>query len=102
MPTAPLSHAAVDAATGGMVTPVAQILSLGAYLPDAVLSNADMERMVDTSDTWIVERTGIRERRRAAPGETPSAMGARAAAAAVEPVGKNAPAAIIVATRRAE
>src|ERR1035437_5880934 len=102
MPTAPLSHAAVDAATGGMVTPVAQILSLGAYLPDAVLSNADMERMVDTSDTWIVERTGIRERRRAAPGETPSVMGARAAAEALERAGNVVPDAIIVATCSAE
>src|ERR1035437_8440889 len=102
MPTAPLSHAAVDAATGGMVTPVAQILSLGAYLPDAVLSNADMERMVDTSDTWIVERTGIRERRRAAPGETPSVMGARAAEEALERAGNVVPDAINVTTCSAE
>ncbi len=85
-----------------MATPVAQILSLGAYLPDAVLSNADMERMVDTSDTWIVERTGIRERRRAAPGETPSVMGARAAAEALERAGNVVPDAIIVATCSAE
>ena len=85
MPTAPYSHATIDAATGGTATPVAQILSLGAYIPDGVLTNADMEAMVETSDSWIVERTGIRERRRVAPGQTVAAMGARAAAEALDP-----------------
>jgi 3-oxoacyl-[acyl-carrier-protein] synthase-3 len=85
-----------------MVTPVAQILSLGAYVPDAVLSNADLEVMVDTSDTWIVERTGIRERRRVAPGETVAAMGERAAREALAKAGNPIPDAIIVATCSAE
>jgi 3-oxoacyl-[acyl-carrier-protein] synthase III len=85
-----------------MVTPVAQILSLGAYVPDAVLSNADLEVMVDTSDTWIVERTGIRERRRVAPGETVAAMGERAAREALAKAGNPLPDAIIVATCSAE
>jgi 3-oxoacyl-[acyl-carrier-protein] synthase III len=85
-----------------MVTPVAQILSLGAYVPDAVLSNADLEAMVETSDTWIVERTGIRERRRVAPGETVAAMGERAAREALAKAGNPIPDAIIVATCSAE
>jgi 3-oxoacyl-[acyl-carrier-protein] synthase-3 len=85
-----------------MVTPVAQILSLGAYVPDAVLSNADLEAMVETSDTWIVERTGIRERRRVAPGETVATMGERAAREALAKAGNPVPDAIIVATCSAE
>jgi 3-oxoacyl-[acyl-carrier-protein] synthase-3 len=98
MPTAPFSHATIDAATGGTATPVAQILSLGAYIPDGVLTNADMEAMVETSDTWIVERTGIRERRRVAPGQTVAAMGARAASEALAKAATPRPDAIIVAT----
>ena len=86
MPTAPFSQATIDAAAGGTATPVAQILSLGAYIPDGVLTNADMEAMVDTSDAWIVERTGIRERRRVPP-ETVAVMGARAAAEALAQAG---------------
>jgi 3-oxoacyl-[acyl-carrier-protein] synthase-3 len=42
------------------------IEGVGSYLPVRVMSNADLARMVDTSDEWIVERTGIRERRIAA------------------------------------
>jgi 3-oxoacyl-[acyl-carrier-protein] synthase-3 len=102
MPTAPFLHATIDTASGGMVTPVAQILSLGAYVPDAVLTNAELEAMVDTSDTWIVERTGIRERRRVAPGETVAAMGARAAGEALARAGTPRPDAIIVATCSAD
>ena len=98
MPTAPLSHARIDAATGGIVAPVAQILSLGAYLPEAVLTNADMEAMVETSDTWIMQRTGIRERHRVAPGQGVAAMGARAAAEALAAAGNPTVDAIIVAS----
>ncbi|MGD1049111.1 MAG: beta-ketoacyl-ACP synthase 3, partial [Candidatus Krumholzibacteriaceae bacterium] len=43
--------------------PSARFAGIGYYLPEAVLTNADFERMVDTSDEWIVTRTGIRERR---------------------------------------
>ncbi len=46
-----------------------RIIGTGSYLPEKVLTNADLERMVDTSDSWIVERTGIRERRIAGEGE---------------------------------
>jgi 3-oxoacyl-[acyl-carrier-protein] synthase-3 len=48
------------------------ILGTGHYVPDRVLSNADLEKMVDTSDEWIVSRTGIRERRIAAPEQATS------------------------------
>ena len=46
------------------------IEGVGSYLPARILTNADLARIVDTSDEWIVERTGIRERRIAAEGET--------------------------------
>lgn len=55
------------------------IIGTGSYLPERVLTNADLEKMVETSDEWIVTRTGIRERRIAAPGEHTSHMAARAA-----------------------
>ncbi|MBQ7514893.1 MAG: ketoacyl-ACP synthase III [Schwartzia sp.] len=48
----------------------AGVLGTGFYVPDRVLTNSDLEKMVDTSDAWIVERTGIHERR-LAPDETP-------------------------------
>ena len=56
-----------------------KILGTGSYLPSQVRSNADLEKMVDTSDDWIVTRTGIRERRIAAENETVADMGAIAA-----------------------
>jgi 3-oxoacyl-[acyl-carrier-protein] synthase-3 len=55
----------------------------GRYAPAQVLTNADLERMVDTSDEWIVTRTGIRERRVAAAHETSASMGAVAALRAI-------------------
>jgi len=62
----------------------ASIVSTGAYLPSRVLSNAELEKMVETSNEWILSRTGIRERRIAAEGEFTSDMGARAASQALE------------------
>ena len=56
-----------------------RILGTGSYAPKHVLTNADLEQMVETSDSWIVERTGIRERRLAAPGEACSDLGVLAA-----------------------
>jgi 3-oxoacyl-[acyl-carrier-protein] synthase-3 len=47
----------------------AHVTGWGSYAPAGVLTNADLERMVDTSDEWIVTRTGIRERRVAAAHE---------------------------------
>ncbi len=56
----------------------------GAYLPERVVTNSDLALMLDTSDEWIVERTGIRQRHLAQPHETATYMGARAAAAALD------------------
>ena len=57
------------------------------YVPDQVLTNADLEQMVETSDEWIVSRTGIRERRLAAEADTTLAMSARASRQAIEVAG---------------
>jgi 3-oxoacyl-[acyl-carrier-protein] synthase III len=65
----------------------ASILSTGAYLPSRVLTNADLEKMVDTTDEWIIERTGIKERRLAAPDEYTSHMGTKAAQQALTSAG---------------
>ena len=65
----------------------ARIAGTGGYLPATVRSNDDIAEMVDTSDAWIVERTGIRERRIAAPQETASSMGEIAARQAIEAAG---------------
>jgi 3-oxoacyl-[acyl-carrier-protein] synthase III len=59
------------------------ILGCGGYLPSQVLTNSELARKVDTSDEWIVQRTGIHERRIAAPGELTSDMAVRAARAAL-------------------
>jgi len=59
------------------------VLGCGSYLPNQVLTNADLARKVDTSDEWIVQRTGIHERRIAAPGELTSHMATHAARAAL-------------------
>lgn len=61
-----------------------RILGTGSYLPEQVRTNADLERMVETSNEWILERTGISERRIAAPDETAASMGAIAAKRAIE------------------
>jgi 3-oxoacyl-[acyl-carrier-protein] synthase III len=65
----------------------ARIVGVGKYLPRRVLTNAELERMVDTSDEWITERTGIRERRIVAEDETAATMGAAAARMALETAG---------------
>jgi 3-oxoacyl-[acyl-carrier-protein] synthase III len=59
------------------------VLGCGSYLPNQVLTNTDLALKVDTSDEWIVQRTGIHERRIAAPGELTSHMATRAARAAL-------------------
>lgn len=58
--------------------------SIGAYVPSKILTNAELEAMVDTSDEWITKRTGIKERRIAAENETTSDMGVKAAELAIE------------------
>lgn len=58
--------------------------SIGAYVPTKILTNAELEVMVDTSDEWITKRTGIKERHIAAENETTSDMGVKAAELAIE------------------
>ncbi len=62
----------------------ARVIGTGAYLPEKVLTNADMEKLVETSDEWIVTRTGIRERRIAKAEEVASDLGAKAAKQAID------------------
>ncbi len=62
----------------------AVIRAIGSYLPDSVLSNRDLESMVETSDEWIVSRTGIRERRIASAHEHSSTMGIEASKIALQ------------------
>lgn len=77
-----------------------KIIGTGSYLPAHVRTNADLEKMVDTSDEWIVSRTGIRERHIAAPDETVATMGFEAAKNAIEMAGidKDKIGLIVVAT----
>ena len=67
-----------------------KILGTGSYLPQNVRTNSDLEKMVDTSNEWIIERTGIRERRIASEKETTSYMGYQAALKAIEASGLTA------------
>jgi len=83
-----------------MTTHRAVIAGVGGYLPERLVSNAELARTVDTSDEWIVARTGIRQRYLAGPDETAAFMGARAAEAALADAGVDAACvdAIILAT----
>jgi 3-oxoacyl-[acyl-carrier-protein] synthase-3 len=65
----------------------AKIVGVGAYAPARVLTNQELERMVQTSDEWIVQRTGIRERRIADPAEATSDLALKAAQQALERAG---------------
>jgi 3-oxoacyl-[acyl-carrier-protein] synthase-3 len=65
----------------------ARIIGTGSYLPQRVLTNQDLEQMVDTSDEWIVSRTGMKERRIARADECTSDMGLAAAERALEASG---------------
>lgn len=67
-----------------------RIAGTGSYLPEKVLTNNDLEKLVDTSDEWITTRTGIKERRVAAEDEATSHMAAHAARKALEDAGLNA------------
>lgn len=77
-----------------------KILGTGSYLPKQVRTNADLEKMVDTSDEWITTRTGIKERHIAAPDETVTTMAYEAALNAIKmaQIDKNEIGLIIVAT----
>jgi 3-oxoacyl-[acyl-carrier-protein] synthase-3 len=63
------------------------VAGCGAYLPERIVTNEELARSVDTSDEWIFERTGIRERHIAAEGENTSALGTAAAKAALRSAG---------------
>jgi len=65
----------------------AAIVGTGSYLPEKVLTNADLEKLVETSDEWIFTRTGIRQRRVAAEGQTTSDLGVEAARRALDAAG---------------
>ena len=67
-----------------------RIAGTGSYLPEKVVTNADLEKIVDTTDEWIASRTGIRERRRAADGETTGDLAFYAATHALEAAGVKA------------
>lgn len=64
-----------------------RIAGTGSYLPEHVITNADIEKLVDTSNEWIVERTGIHSRHKVAPGERSSDMALIAAERAIEAAG---------------
>jgi len=67
-----------------------RIIGTGSYVPEKVVTNADLEKLVDTSDQWIVERTGIRERRMAAPEQASSDLALIASQRALEMAGVRA------------
>lgn len=67
-----------------------QIVGVGAYLPSRIVTNAELERTVDTSDAWIVERSGIRQRHIAAEGETTSDLAFEAGKLALANAGLSA------------
>lgn len=67
-----------------------RIAGTGSYLPEKILTNADLAKMVDTSDEWIVERTGIKKRHIAAEGQSTCDLGEIAAKRAMEMAGKTA------------
>jgi len=68
----------------------AGILGTGRSYPEGVLTNADLEKIVETSDEWITTRTGIKQRRKAAPGEYTSQFATRASQQAIERAGIDA------------
>src|SRR5690606_17234036 len=66
------------------------LIGLGSHVPDKILTNADLEKMVDTNDEWIVSRTGIRERRIAGQDEASSDLAVEASKKALKHAGISA------------
>jgi 3-oxoacyl-[acyl-carrier-protein] synthase-3 len=94
MPSGPLA-ATFDEATTRMSTPIhapvyARIAGTGSFLPEKVLTNGELSKIVDTSDEWIAARTGIRQRHIAAEGQTSGDLGYEAAVRALEAAGVEA------------
>jgi 3-oxoacyl-[acyl-carrier-protein] synthase-3 len=77
-------------ATKGYLLVRSRIVSVGSYLPQRILSNVELESMVDTSDEWITERTGIKERRIAGEGQSTSDLAYEASLIALERAGMKA------------
>ncbi len=73
------------------MVPRSQVAGCGSYLPARIVTNDDLSHRLDTSDEWIVERTGIRQRHIAAEGELTSHLATRAALAALADAGIAAP-----------
>ena len=69
------------------ITPSVKIVGLGKFLPKKVVTNFDLEKMVDTSDEWIVTRTGIKERRIVSSGQSASSLGTQASRRALRSAG---------------
>ena len=69
--------------------PSAYIIGVGHYVPENVVTNQDLSQLMDTSDNWIVDRTGIKERRYASPNEGPSDLAVHAANNAIKNAGIN-------------
>ena len=78
-----VSPAPFAAASTWLISTVS-IVGTGSYVPEKILTNDDLSKMVDTSDEWITTRTGIKERRVAAKDENTSDMAAKAAVRALE------------------
>ncbi len=76
--------AALDGHANAPVLRSAGLIGLGHYVPERVLTNADLEKLVETSNEWIIERTGIRERRIVAPDQSLADIAENAARAALE------------------
>src|ERR1043166_4114246 len=74
----------------GVTMRAASIVGTGSCLPERVLDNAHLEKMVETSDEWIISRTGIRERRIAGPEQCTSDLGAEAGRRALTQAGVSA------------
>src|ERR1700683_2660213 len=96
-------HAPTSAPAG--VTPgttrTAAILGIASYVPPEIITNAHLEAMVETSDAWILERTGIRERRKVSSGMTTSMMAAEAGRRAMAAAGVARGVAAVVRDRAA-
>ncbi len=80
----PMENSVTHAASGKLRSVV---VGLGSYLPKRIVSNADLEKSLDTTDEWIVQRTGIRQRHVAAEDEPTSRLGLYAAQAALADAG---------------
>jgi 3-oxoacyl-[acyl-carrier-protein] synthase-3 len=80
------------------------VTGVGGYLPSEIVTNDDLSKVVDTTDAWVVERTGIHQRRRAAPGEAASDLAVAAATKALAAAGRTAAEVdlIVVATTTAD